>query len=178
MTKNYFREGQLAQRLAELGCREVEIETYLQADRNGDRTLDIDGINSAWADAEKSADGTAHRWHGGSTADQELFRAAFVGVNGRPPSIDAQGSVVTKFGPIEAARIAEAFDAKLGSRKPGIDPSPPDPETEKQHTSNPWAATAANVDPKTGKYTPEAIRKQFSATRAMGSPRLRKSPPS
>ena len=47
--RNWEREGKLGQRLAELGCREVEITTYVDADREGIRKLDLDVMNSAWA---------------------------------------------------------------------------------------------------------------------------------
>jgi hypothetical protein len=161
--KNYFREGQLGQRLAELGVREIEIETYLVQDRSGDRTLDLDAMNTAWAEAEKKT--FPQRWLGGQTDEEQLARQA-CGLDGQPPSITAQGQLVLRYGEKQAGEMMDRLGSKLGTTKQGTDPKAA--ETEKQHANNPWAATAANVDPKTGKYTSAAITRQFSTTRAVG----------
>lgn len=132
-TKNYYREGQLAQRLAELGCREVEIETYLQADRAGDRALDLDAMNSQWAESERTTDATAHRWVGGINSDEQLCREAF----GDKPNLTAQGQLVSRYGKAFAEDAAARYGATLGSLKPGIDPNA---KADTKGERNPWSA--------------------------------------
>jgi hypothetical protein len=148
--RNWAREGKLAARLAELGCPEVEIETtYLKQDRDGTRVLNLDEMNTPWAEAEKKNEKYAHRWGVGASVDEQFFVECFVGDGaGAGPSMTKQSIGMTRYGAAFMREKADFYDAKLGSDKPGRDPnaSADDDKPDTKGHKNPFSPNYKGSD--------------------------------
>ena len=113
----------------------------------------------AWIERAKQE--FPHRFRTQSDGDAELAHSAFVLKN-----LTAAGKLFSLVG----GKRYEELKAQWSN---GV------PKSEKirlngkgDHSTNPWAATEGNINPKTGRFTDAAIAKQMSVVRGLGAEKV------
>jgi len=92
-----------------------------------------------------------------------LADRAFLGVGNKT----AAAALVKEVGLPEATRIANKYGkATPWDTKSGTRPADAEPPAKQKGETNPWSDIPANVDPRTGKYLPAALNRQFALARA------------
>ena len=110
--------------------------------------------------------GTRPHW-APSIAAPDAEAAAF----GPGATLGARAALLKELGPTEFRERMTAWGCTMASLKPGTPPAgeggkaAPKPPS----ASNPWANVSDNVDPKTGRYTANALGRQSRVVIAMGT---------
>lgn len=149
--RNYALEGRIREACQQAGVLQPAIEDFI-ADHDAYKFAEPELA----AYIEQMRVEKPHRFALQSDHDAELCAQAFVAGN-----LTAQGRLHREVGPQRFAELKSMYANGV-------------PESEKKrtgtdHSNNPWAAVKANVNPKTGRFTEAAIRRQFSFVRAAGT---------
>lgn len=151
MSRNYSLEGRIREACQQAGVLESAIEDFI-ADHDAYKFTE--GELPAYI--ERCRTERPHRFAIQSDHDAELCKLAFVIGNKT-----AEGRLYRAVG---AQRFGE-----LKAMYAGGVPESEKNRTGEDHSKNPWAAVEGNVNPKTGRFTEAAIRRQFSFCRAAGT---------
>lgn len=148
--RNYALEGRIKEAARAAGVLESALEDFI-ADHGAYKFTEAE--LPAWI--EKCKAEKPHRFAIQSDYDAELCAAAFVAKNKT-----AEGRLYRAVGPQRFAELKAIYANGV-------------PESEQKrsgadHSKNPWAAVEGNINPKTGRFTESAIRRQFSFVRAVG----------
>lgn len=154
MPPNYALIAALKQAAIAAGALENAVADF-ELDVEGYRITSRDEI-PAWIERAKQE--FPHRFRTQSDGDAELAHSAFVLKN-----LTAAGKLFSLVG----GKRYEELKAQWSN---GV------PKSEKirlngkgDHSTNPWAATEGNINPKTGRFTDAAIAKQMSVVRGLGA---------
>ncbi len=149
--RNYALEGRIREVARASGALETALEDFVLDYQSYAFTSEAE--LPAWIEkcrAEKS-----HRFVIQSDHEAELCAAAFVVKNKT-----AEGRLYRAVGPQRFAELKDQYAngvPESARKRGGTD-----------HSKNPWAAVENNINPKTGRFTEAAIRRQFSFVRAAG----------
>ncbi len=154
MPRNYALEGRIKEAAHAAGALPTALDDFV-LDYQAYRFTSEEEL-PAWI--EKCRGEYPHRFALQTDHDAELCRAAFVAKNKT-----AEGRLYNTVGPQRYEELKAMYANGL-----------PESEKKKQdaaHANNPWAGAEGNINPKTGRFTENAIRRQFSCVRAMGPQR-------
>jgi hypothetical protein len=153
MPRNYALEGRIKEAARAAGALDTSLDDFVLDHQAYHFTSEAE--LPAWI--EKCRTEKPHRFAIQSDHDAELCRAAFIAKNKT-----AESHLYRSVGPERYEELKAMYENGL-------------PESEKKklngnadHSRNPWAAVEGNINPKTGRFTEDAIHRQFSCVRAMG----------
>lgn len=149
--RNYALEGRIKEAARAAGALESALDDFV-ADHEAYKFTEAE----LPAYLEKCRTEKPHRFAVQSDRDAELCTLAFVTGN-----LTAQGRLHREVGPQRFEELKKLYANGV--------PDSEKKRTGTDHSTNPWAAVEGNINPKTGRFTEAAIRRQFSFVRAAGT---------
>jgi hypothetical protein len=153
MARNFLLEAQMKEAATLAGCLESALPDF-ELDV---QTFKVTAASEIPAYVEKCKTEKPHRFAVQNNDDAELCQRAFIFKN-----MTAQSQLYRAVGEKRFNELKALYANGL-------------PESEKKrlngsadHSKNPWAATEANINPKTGRFSDDAIHRQMSLVRATG----------
>lgn len=153
MARNYALEGELKEAARAAGALESALQDF-ELDVQVFRITKAEEIPT-WIAKTKTE--FKHRYAIQSDHDLALVHKAFVLKNKT-----AEGDLYKSVSP-------QRFEELKAQWSNGVPEHAKAQFKDTDHASNPWAATPSNCDMKTGRYNDDAIKRQMSAVRGMGT---------